>query len=53
MKTEHEETLQKIEKFIHQEEVKKMNRERIKKILEYESSNYWLTPDDLQKRLTN
>jgi hypothetical protein len=49
----HDNQIQKLKKHIHTEEVKKINRNRIKKILEYESSNYWLSEENVDNRVAN
>ena len=42
---------QRLEKHIHKEEIKKLNRERIKKIISYESEKYWFTGEKIKSRL--
>ena len=38
-------------KYIQGEEIKKLNRDRIKKILQYESANFWLQNDNLTQKV--
>lgn len=47
----HEDRLQRIERFVREEEVKKINRDRIKKILEFESSQTWLHGDKINEQI--
>ena len=40
-------------KHLHDQDVKRINRERIKKIMTYESENYWYNKDNVEERLTD
>lgn len=42
---------ERLEGFIHKDNMKKMNRDRILKILNYESEHYWFTPENIEERL--
>jgi hypothetical protein len=38
---------------LHHEDLKRINRERIKKIMTFESENYWYNADNVEERLTD
>lgn len=38
-------------KFLHEEDVRKINRSRILKIMEHESANYWFNEENVETRL--
>lgn len=40
-----------LNKHLHDEDIKKINRSRIIKIMEHESSNYWFNADNVDERL--
>lgn len=42
--------LDRLQKYVHDLEIKKLNRIRIKKILEYESQNYWLHEENINEK---
>lgn len=52
-KKEDQKTLEKFNNYLHNEDLKRMNRERIKKIMTFESENYWYNSDNAQERLTD
>ena len=37
-------------KFIRNEEIKRLNRDRIRKILEYESANFWIANENINQK---
>ena len=42
---------EKLAKYIHEEQVKNLNRERIKKIISYEAEEYWFSGEKIKKKL--
>lgn len=50
-KASHQDRLDRLQKYVHEQEVKKLNRIRIKKILEFESQNYWLKPENINEKI--
>lgn len=41
----------KLQSFVHTEQLRKMNRDRILKVLKYESENFWFNAENLESRL--
>lgn len=44
---------ERLQGFVHREQLKKLNRDRILKILAHESENYWFNEDNLEERLVD
>jgi|JI61114C2RNA_FD_contig_51_1535614_length_1219_multi_3_in_0_out_0_2 predicted ATPase with chaperone activity len=44
---------QHLKNFVHKEQLKKLNRDRILKILNYESENFWFNEQNLEERLVD